>query len=46
LPGPLTDVRELRRHDDPKCPRGQRPEQGSVAQEEEAEFSQQGSVTT
>ena len=42
LLGPLTDVRELRRHDDPERPRRQRPEQGGVAQEEDAELVQPG----
>jgi hypothetical protein len=40
--GPLTHVREVRRHDDPERPRRQCPEQGSVAQEEQAEFIQPG----
>ena len=40
--GPLTDVRELRRHDDPERPRGQCPEKRGVAQEEDAELVQPG----
>ena len=42
LLGPLADVRELRRHHDPEGPRGQCPEQGSLAQKEKPEFIQPG----
>ena len=31
LLGSLTDVRKMRRHDDPERPRRQRPEKGGVA---------------
>jgi hypothetical protein len=36
----LGDVRELRRHDDPQRPRGQRPEQRGVTFEEHSELVQ------
>ena len=42
LLGPLRDVRELWRHDDPERPGGQRPEKRGVAQEEYPELVQPG----